>query len=550
MGDHDLHPLFSAYNMNSLGWYAAGNVRTLTWDRSPNSFDIDIVAHGLTQNTDPNKVHLVKIYLGTGIEYWIEVRQKPGTTDQVFDQNFPTQGGADGGVIISRAVRSTQNNNQAMRVITLLQTTTECLKTGDVAVDPARTLLFSVINDKIQAQPRVCRIRVEWAQPTQPTPNGTFDLSITPWDSATWSTPDIWIDRNPFSTYDRADAAGTPIAGGDDPRVGETNLVRARLHNDGTQVATNVEVTFYVVFPPGVGDNGSWTPLTTVTVPTLNANSQTTIQANWIPVVGQHTCLQVVIVPETGEVAISNNKAQENVFTFLPASHSVPEAVELPISVRNPLEKYALISLAITNVPGGFYVYTPHRSVFVGPLGERHLELLVVPLREISDLKTKEANICVNGWLPHGYAQAVGHASVRLPIGGLQATIKPRVGSQVRLEDPPSESRDNGIVTVRGSVTPVTADQQLRIDLSVEGKLFESRKATTDNGGKFVAQFLGQYGGRSVELPTSKSKPHSVENSVWNLAFQGHIINASVLAPADSNVVHYRYTPLNPENSR
>ena len=40
MDDHDSCPLFSAYDINSLGWYKPANVRTLNWDRSPNLFKI------------------------------------------------------------------------------------------------------------------------------------------------------------------------------------------------------------------------------------------------------------------------------------------------------------------------------------------------------------------------------------------------------------------------------------------------------------------------------------------------------------------------------
>lgn len=32
-------------------------------------------------------------------------------------------------------------------------------------------------------------------------------------------------------------------------------------------------------------------------------------------------------------VSVSNNKAQENVFTFYPASHSIPEPSELSVNV-------------------------------------------------------------------------------------------------------------------------------------------------------------------------------------------------------------------------
>lgn len=110
----------------------------------------------------------------------------------MFDPLVPTQGVADGGVLVTRVVRHVQNNNQFMRLITLLQSSSELLLTGDIATDAARTIKITVVNDAVQARPRVSRVRVEWAQPTVPDPTGLVDLWITPWDSS-YTTPDIWV---------------------------------------------------------------------------------------------------------------------------------------------------------------------------------------------------------------------------------------------------------------------------------------------------------------------------------------------------------------------
>ena len=528
MGNHDSHPLFSGYNINGLGWFSASNVQTFQWNTTPFSREVDIVAHGLTQNTDPSRCHLVRIQVSAGLEYFIEVRQKPGATAQLFDPSIPTPAGKDGGVLVTRSIDGTVNNNEFIRLITLLQASSNTLATGEVAVDPLRTILITVTNDNVQANPRVCRVKIEWAQPNTPTPGGTFDLWIQPWGSD-YTTPDIWIDRPPFfpdAPYDRHDASGNPISGGDAPQVGEINHFSARIHNSGTSAASNVTTTFYVNTPPGIGDSGNWTPMKTVTL-AVPAGGNVVATTDWDPSVGEHTCLQVAIVPQTGEVSLSNNRAQENVFTFLPASHSVPEPVELPIAVRNPLNKRTLVWITLESVPQGFYVYFPRRWLYLEALAEQTLELLVIPLCEIKDLKTKIANVRVQGYLPWPYntPQPINNlppgSTARL-IGGIKAIVAPKIGSKITLQPNPKGVRNT--VTVIGSVTPLTAKQTVRVDMSfVDSSRKTYRSVETNDKGAFSATFSF-----SVEVPT-----------VVNVAFQAHIINATTLAPADSNIVHY-----------
>ena len=234
MGDHDSHPLFSGFNIDGLGWFDSQNVLDLTWSRTPFSREVEIVAHGLTQNTNSSRIHLVRIQVSSGLDYFIEVRQKPGATDQVFDSSIPVPAGKDGGVLVTRSLTGTLNNNEEIRLITL-QASQTTLTTGQVAVDPLRTILITVLDDNIQANPRVCKVRIEWAQPVTGTPGGTFDLWLEPWGPG-YTTPDIWIDRTPFGVYDRQDASGAPIDGGDAPRLGEINKFNARIRNSGTYV--------------------------------------------------------------------------------------------------------------------------------------------------------------------------------------------------------------------------------------------------------------------------------------------------------------------------
>lgn len=529
MGSHDSHPLFSGHNMAGLGWFTTNNVRVYNWNTSPFSQEVEIVAHGLTQNTNPSRCHLVLIQVSSGLQYYIEVRQRPGTTAQSFDGLLPVPTGHDGGVLVTRAITGTVNNNESIRLITLLQASTTTLTNGHVAVDPLRTIKITVINDNVQANPLVCKVKIEWAQPASPTPGGTFDLWITPWGSD-YTSPDIWIDRQPYfpaEPYDRHDASGNPISGGDDPRVGEINQINARIRNSGTSNATNVLASFYVNTPPGIGDSGNWTPLKTITL-SVPAGGDVVATTEWNPPVDEHTCLQVVIVPQTGEVSISNNKAQENIFTFRSASRSVPEPVELPIAVRNPLKKRTLIWINLDGVPEGFYVYFPRRWLYLEALSEETLELLVIPLREMKDFKTKLANIKVHGYLPWPYNtlqpnNKLPPASTARLIGGIQTGVAPKVGSEIRLQ--PDVKLSGYKISVRGGVTPPTRRQNVRVDMTdVQKSQTYYRIVETDARGAFEATF-------------------SVVGEDWRVeevAFWAHIINATILAPADSNIVHFK----------
>lgn len=545
MGYHDLHPLFSGWNIDGLGWFttsgAVQNTVVLHWDRNSFSRDFEIVAHGLVQNTNASRCHLVRIQVSAGLEYYVEVRQTPGTTAQVFDSHLPVPAGKDGGVLVTRSISGTLNNNEQIRLITLLQASSTTLVTGQVAVDPLRTLLITVLDDNVQASPRVCKVRIEWAQPATGTPGGTFDLYLQPWDSS-YTSPDIWIDRSPFyvagdptTAYDHHDAAGNPVNGGDAPRLDEINKYYARVHNAGTQSANNIIATLYVNTPPGIGDSGTWTPLRTIPIPTIAANSSVDIEADWNPQVGDHTCLQVAVVAQTGEVSVSNNKAQENVFTFYPASHSVPEPIELSVNIQNPLNRRTLVSIVVDGVPAGFYVYFPRRYLYLEALGQQRLELLVIPRREVKDLKTKIANIRVHGYIPWQYldTQPINNlppgSTMRL-IGGIQSIVAPKIGSQITLQ--PNPKAGDNVVTVTGNVTPPTAAQSVRVDMTAEDGSSVSRSASTNRSGTFTATFplpterIG--GGISISAATTVT-----------LAFQAHIINADTLGPSDSNIVHF-----------
>ena len=187
---------------------------------------------------------------------------------------------------------------------------------GDVIEDPARTLRITVLDDSVQARPLVCKVRVEWAQDITNDPDGKFDLNVEPWDTS-WQTPDIWIDRDPIGSFDNPmDSQGRPTGNGDKPWADHINQFTARVHVSGDLGASNIKVTFYAVTPPGVGDNGNWSPIAIQPIPDIPKNGYKDVFCNWVPVIDKHTCLKVFASQQLGEISGGNNGAQENVFEF------------------------------------------------------------------------------------------------------------------------------------------------------------------------------------------------------------------------------------------
>ncbi len=477
-------------------------MRTLSWDRNPHSETIDIVAHGLTQDTDPNRVHLVKVRVSDALTYYIQVRQRPGTTGQIFDDQIPFGASANqGGVIVSRAIAGQMYNNQETRFISLMHDN-RVLLAGESAEDPARALRITVVDDAVQARPLVCRVRVEWAQNVTDDPAGAFDLRIEPWD-ANYSSPDIWVDRNPFGSFDTAlDGQGRPTGNGDRPKVGAINRINARVHVSGAAGATNVKVTHYAISPPGVGDNGNWAPIATTTVGAIPVNGFADVTCNWVPVVGQHTCLKAFASAQLGEISGGNNSAQENVFDFISAGNSPCEPVLVKTAVRNPVDERRAVLVELHGVPLGWMAQLPHSWVWLEGRAEREIEVAIWPTEDPRDylpmLPSERdrhqraklpvtAPVRVSGSIPRSYDVSVldsgeSAASRFYPIGGVFYRTHVRLKSSIKVEVVPGErveraprERDHewdqarpGKYTwvVRGQVDPGLPDQQVVVEVS------------------------------------------------------------------------------------
>lgn len=541
MGAHDTHPLFSAYFMEKLGYYDASNVLELQWDRNAFSQEYEVVAHGLAENSTGARYHLIKIRVANGLYYYIEVRQRPGTTTQIFDDQIPLNGATqNGGVVVTKVLTDVVNMNQQLRFITLLHDP-RVLKLNETATDPARALKITIVNDNVADRPLVCRVRVEWAQGIADDPNGAFDVNIEPWDS-NWQTPDIWIDRPLYGSFDQPlDAENRPQGNGDKPQPNAINLFVARLRCTGTIAATNVRLTYYVVEPPGVGDNGNWGPIQTKVI-NIPQNGHTDTSINWVPVVDRHTCLKVWAEQQFGEVTGGNNWAQENVFQFEAPASSVPTPVVVSVAVRNPLKRRTIVLLGIKGVPLGFTVHFPHAWLWLDPLGERKFELTVVPTLDYNDYRKREvprARVRLAGVIPRSYKEktepGVFPGSRMFTIGGITAEVTPKRSVDVKLQEDGEFAKSTTKIGLKGSLKPSMAGERLRVDLTDPKDRLRVLEVTTDTQGRFRAVFDLTVRPSLYARPKSRAKEKPLRG-VYKA--QALVINSPHAAQAESNFAY------------
>ena len=440
----------------------------------------------------------MKIKVSDGLSYFIEVRQRPGTTAQIFDDSIPVGAAPNqGGVIVTRVISDEMHNNQQTRFITLMHDN-RVQVTDDFIEDPARALRITVLNDSVQARPLVCRVRVEWAQTVADDPNGSFDLRVEPWDSH-YQSPDIWVDREPIGSFDNSiDGEGRPKGNGDKPWVEHINQFTARVHVSGAMGASDVKVTFYAVSPPGVGDNGNWSPIAVKTIASIPQDGAKDAFCNWVPAVGKHTCLKVFASPQFGEISGGNNSAQENVFEFQAAGASPADPVFITTAVRNPLDGPRAVQVSLRGVPLGWAAQVPNRGS--GSTVKPRRRSTSWCGRWPTSTLTSSARIgragCPVSHRSGSPASSNGTTQVDLegmlpgsrfyPIGGTFYRVGVRK-AVIRIEVDKEQSKTS--ITVHGVVAPVRGNQRILIDVLLpDGKTHRSAQVTTKATGQFDAR--------------------------------------------------------------
>lgn len=550
MGLHERAALFSGYYMEQLGYYDAANIHTIVRsDHADFSGEFLVVAHGETQNSTAGRYHLIKIQIARGLHYYVEVRQRPdpgAPTPRVFDANIPLDGAThQGGVVVTKVFTDTVNMNQQMRFITLLHplTNPRVLRAGESAIDPARNLKITVLDDHVEERPLVCRVQVEWTEVGGGVA-GDVSLWIQPWNEH-YATPDIWIDRAPLGEFDCDDPALglDPDGNKDRPRVDEANFFYGCVHCNGPAglEATDVRLTFYVVTPPGVGDNGNWAPLMTRGLPRLATGDAGERAADWVPEIGEHTCLKLYAsgVGPTGETL--ECWAQENVFEFLEAVEgSLPGPVTFPVAVRNPRDERVAARISLHNVPEGFVAHFPHAWVWLEPWQERRFTLTVILTRDYGnyqELKIPWANVKVKGWIPHYYHQettpGVYPPAHVLPMGGILTRVIPKRKVELSLWELEDVSGPDK-AALKGKLVPIMRDEKVVVELEDPAGRRRVKRVATDSVGCFTAIF------DLTQKPSLEADPKPEEEKPLPGIYvaQAFVVNSPHAAQAESNVVY------------
>ena len=484
-GSHGLGPLFSAQRTaDILKWWtignaAADNVKQLTWSATTQLDEpFELVAHGATADGASNRWHALKLIAASGLAYWVEVRQAdpPGLP---FDQNLPIPAGQPGRVVVIRATEEKSAlNNTFERPLQLIGALTE----GQQAVDAIRNLVITV-ESQVQADPLVQRVRVRWNQPIPDTPNGTFDMTMTPWNLETYETVDIWIDssRGPAGTYDFHEAGdpGRPRLSGDRPWVGHDNTIHARVRNTGPQKAEHVWVSCYITQPPGIGDNGQWQLLDTKEVTEIPGHGEVVVDFAWRPKVAAHTCISVAVLPQLGEIDVDNNFAQENVAIFDSPSGSSHRPVILDAEVRSPFTILKRIDLLVDRLPAKWHAVVDASYVWL----EDHAS---APVRTV--IWTD-----VESWgLEHGPGERLALPTVSgwtryvdeyRSIGGILAPVRAVPGVKI---DFGLEAGGNAIY-VWGELDPGAWDVPIVVEIVDERGETSTLYTTSESDGRFHA---------------------------------------------------------------
>lgn len=542
MGSHDSHPLYLGANMEMrLDYFdetANGNVKFLQWGSSAD-FDetFDIVAHAVTQNpSGDNDVHLVKLQVAPGLDYFIEVRQRPDATvaegDYIFDPNIPIAGAGatDAGVIVTKSVGNNNQSNNQERPITLMPPA-RMLQVGDSVDDPARTIRISV-QQKLANRPAKYRVRVEWGHLPATDPNGQFDLRIDPWSPPPWESEDIWAnspkndETGPPKIIYQNHAPGdetVPIGNGDPPWVGKNNTLYARIANDGiVDTPEPVRVTFYVNTPPGVGDDGTWAPFDTVDVGVVPAGTEMIVEASrkWVPAVDEHTCVKVFIHAMTGEITFDNNAAQENFNQFETAASSPYTAVEYDVVVRNPYEGPTAIFMHAHRVPEDWFVAFDKGAVYVAPGEEKtvHVVIWTDRVAEWEGQKDRQSvrkpQISIEGWAEEWQDQSFA-------IGGVTAFVQAVRAVEVELFDRQKQSKQRTPFEIHGQIAPSAGATSLAIHiLEPDGNTVVER-TTTEADGRFhyVSKHLATMPGshKLQVFVLGGGLASSAESEVWEV---------------------------------
>ncbi len=339
---------------------AAGATRNERYLVLPSSTEMPAINPFAASHPGVPLVHAVRLHLQENHDLYVEARERPFTSptfeDTEYDAAIPEEG-----VIVSDAVNDMTGLPIYRSHSTLLTPYTDPLDVmGELLTEPLTATNSITVEcvEVIGTDPSVYLVEVTWGE------GEYYDLRIDTWSPPPWESDDIWVDTevdNEWDEYAHTDAsanpdvAGSPVANGDRSRVGWPSRVYARVWNDGTEEATDVEVRFGVVLPAGTGTANN---IGTDVIPSIAPGDFELAMVEWTPRNANegHVCIKVDVLHQADELNASNNSAQENVTDWYLESGSPYEPVEFELQVQNPLPRREHFRIEVDGVEQGYHV--------------------------------------------------------------------------------------------------------------------------------------------------------------------------------------------------
>ncbi len=345
------------------GWLAPGKYKTFTPALGGGSAQIVALEYDQNLTTD---FQAVKVDISnTGTLYYMVSHRRRVFGDELQPRPGGTPGIPDEGVLIERVdlIADPQAISTVIGRFKRPGCPPNCNRQKLWRAGDTFRSLEATIRISHAAHQKSLTIEVAY-NPSTPEP----DLMINPWLSPpgnTFETTDIWVDSpvNGFGVFrygmqDDGSGGTVPAGNGDDPAVGQTNRVYARIRNIGTANAMNVSATIEVESPMGTGGlSAAWLRIGKVdskSFPLLRSiagGDFVDVYVNWTPtftpkrqqsaggVFYHHSGLRVRIDPAAGETVLANQDGigeQEDVsyFEVYPKRSKIPPHRHL-VTVHN-----------------------------------------------------------------------------------------------------------------------------------------------------------------------------------------------------------------------
>lgn len=541
-------------NLTLDGWLPADRIHTI--DLPPGTGETVVLAPVSDDLSRTAAPHGLKISVSSGVYYFVDVRRRL-RADAV--PGFPPIYGE--GVEILRINESASPLADQMLPC---ESTGTCLGDGAGSCGATPRHLRSAethpdcwphriwqAGESFEDPPNNLRIKVEREvgngfaiTVTRGLPTSMPDVAMTPWLTPprhTWETIDIWVDSS-CNGYEqdggelrygrRAD--GTVMGNGDNPCINHPNRIYATVRNQGGAPAEDVQLTFKVSDPLGVGVTDQWTVVGTAgqdrfpELRSLASGATATVYVDWNPQADLsvqeidaerfafHTCIRVEARPVVGESIVTNldgPNEQENISQFEIATEARTEKKKSKqLWLSNSGKETQLWRFDVNSkLPRGWHVRIANgqSAVTLKPGEVRKIDVELIRGDPVAPGSVWAVNVVPWTLVSRPGAKDV-HAIVRHANGGVEFSGHGVRPSELKIDAKPL----SGLVALKGILSPQVAHTWITIDYRTPRGDTVHRRVRTDKNGTF------------------RDGSIKVEEGRWSIRalWQGNMKNASALS--------------------